>query len=232
MKAVRFTKPLAKAFLSLMLFLFLSLPCYAGEITGRIVAVSDGDTVTLLTPSNEQIKIRLAAIDAPEKNQPFGQKAKQMLSGLIFNREVRVEERDIDKYGRIVGRIILHGTDINLLMVSRGGAWAYRKYLGSKDHAFIEAEEAARNNKAGLWALQKDQIMPPWEWRHRPKSQQSGSSSSASSALTPVHDQSCAGKSLCGQMESCAEARFYLAHCGISKLDGDRDGMPCESLCR
>jgi|CXWL01.1.fsa_nt_gi endonuclease YncB( thermonuclease family) len=146
---------------------FVVLSALAEDYNGKIVGVTDGDTVTLLTAQMEEIKIRLAGIDAPEKDQAFGQKAKQMLSDLIFNREVRIEKEDVDKYGRTVGHIYLGDLDINLLMISQGGAWAYRQYLGPKDQDFIVAEDAARKDKAGFWALQDDQIMPPWEWRHR-----------------------------------------------------------------
>jgi endonuclease YncB( thermonuclease family) len=152
--------------LTLCFVALLGLPALAEEYKGRIVGIADGDTVTLLTAQMEEIKIRLAGIDAPEKDQAFGQKSKQMLSDLVFNREVRVEKEDVDKYGRTVGHIYLGDIDINLLMISQGGAWAYRQYLGPKDQGFIAAEDAARKDRAGLWALQDDQIMPPWEWRH------------------------------------------------------------------
>jgi|CXWL01.1.fsa_nt_gi endonuclease YncB( thermonuclease family) len=171
MEQISFKKSLARVFLGVIVCLLLSFPSFAEELTGKIVAIADGDTVTLLTPQMEEIKIRLAAIDAPEKDQPFGQKSKQMLSDLIFNRQVRLDAIDTDKYGRTVGHIYLADSDINMLMVSQGGAWAYRQYLGPNDSAFIQAEESARNDKAGLWALQEDQIMPPWEWRHKDPSQ-------------------------------------------------------------
>lgn len=147
-------------------FLFCA-PVLAEELTGKVVGIADGDTVTVLTPQMEEIKVRLAGIDAPEKDQPYGQKSKQMLSDLIYNRTVRVEKEDIDKYGRTVGHIYLGNTDINILMISQGGAWAYKQYLGPKDTAFVDAEEAARKDSAGLWALQADQITPPWEFRHK-----------------------------------------------------------------
>lgn len=165
MAARRFTRRLIAGVFCVLLLLMPAIPVGAAELNGRVVAISDGDTVTLLTPAKETFKIRLAGIDAPEKGQPFGKKSRQLLADLIFDKDVRVVQKDIDKYGRIVGAIYLGDEDINLLMVSRGGAWAYRRYLGPGDTVLIAAEDAARQNRLGLWALQDDQIMPPWEWR-------------------------------------------------------------------
>jgi endonuclease YncB( thermonuclease family) len=131
----------------------------AETITGSVVRVLDGDTVSVLTPQKEQLRVRLAEIDAPEKNQPFGMKAKKMLSDLIFAKDVSVLKIDTDRYGRTVGRIYQGHTDVNLEMVKAGGAWAYTKY--QTDPAFRPAEDAARAGKLGLWALQEDQRMPP-----------------------------------------------------------------------
>ena len=135
----------------------------ADRFTGNVVRVIDGDTVAVLTPQKEQIRVRLAEIDAPEKNQPFGMKAKKMLSDLVFAKDVSVVKIDTDRYGRTVGRIYQGQTDVNLEMVKAGGAWAYTKYL--TDSAFRTAEGAARASNRGLWALQEDQRIPPWEWR-------------------------------------------------------------------
>jgi Staphylococcal nuclease homologue len=110
--------------------------------------VLDGDTVSVLTPQKEQVRVRLAEIDAPEKNQPFGMKAKKMLSDLIFAKDVSVVKIDTDRYGRTVGRIYQGHTDVNLEMVKAGGAWAYTKY--QRDPAFRPAEEAERAGKFGL----------------------------------------------------------------------------------
>ena len=135
----------------------------AETITGRVVRVLDGDTVSVLTPQKEEIRVRLAEIDAPEKSQPFGMKAKKMLSDLIFAKDVSVLKIDTDRYGRTVGRIYQGQIDVNLEMVKAGGAWAYTKYL--TDPAFRPAEDAARAGKLGLWALPEDQRIPPWQWR-------------------------------------------------------------------
>lgn len=154
----------------LFLLAFLSVaflaPCssaFAETLHGRVVAVADGDTITILTAQKEQIKVRLTEIDAPEKDQPYGQKSKQALSDLVFKKEVSVSSKSKDRYGRTLGRVFVNDKDINLSMVANGYAWAYMKYL--TDPAIKEAENKARDSALGLWGLQADQIMPPWEWR-------------------------------------------------------------------
>lgn len=142
----------------------LAAAAFAAPITARVVGVHDGDTITVLTWDKRQIKIRFAEIDAPELSQPYGKKAKQLLSRMVFGKDVSITPMTIDKYRRIVARVSQGNSDINLAMVRTGAAWAYRKYL--TDPLFLEAETEARNARTGLWALQPDQIMPPWEWRH------------------------------------------------------------------
>ena len=153
---------------SLFLALLLVLAPAAGsnaavEITGRVVAITDGDTLQLLTPEKELVKVRLAEIDAPEKNQPYGQKAKQALSALCFSQDVRAVVIDKDRYGRTVARLYKGDMEIKAEMVKQGGAWGYRQY--SHDRAFLKYEEQAKAERRGLWALQDDQRIPPWEWR-------------------------------------------------------------------
>jgi endonuclease YncB( thermonuclease family) len=145
-----------------VLVLFIT-PAFADPIIARVVGVHDGDTITVLTPEKRQIKIRLAEIDAPELSQPYGKKAKQLLSLMVFGKDVSIMPRTTDKYGRTVASVYQAQNDINLAMVQTGAAWAYRKYL--TDTSFLEAETEARKAGTGLWALPPDQIMPPWEWR-------------------------------------------------------------------
>lgn len=108
-------------------------------------------------------KVRLAEIDAPEKNQPYGQKSKQTLSNLIFDKYIKIIKSGTDRYKRTIGYVYFDETNINLEMVKLGMAWVYTRY--SKDKNFSSAEGVAREQKVGLWSLQEDQIMPPWEWR-------------------------------------------------------------------
>jgi endonuclease YncB( thermonuclease family) len=148
---------------ALVLLLTLSSPALAEELRGRVVGITDGDTLTLLTPERREVKIRLAEIDTPESRQPFGTRARQALSDLTFRRDVRVDVQDTDRYGRSVGRVYADGVDVNAEMVRRGAAWVYRRY--SHDPALLVLEQEARQARRGVWALPESQRTPPWEWR-------------------------------------------------------------------
>ena len=197
----------------------------AQTLTGKVIGIADGDTFTLLTAQKEQKKIRLAEIDCPESGQPYGKKAKEILSQLIFSKEVRVVQTDLDHYGRIVARIYQGTTDINAEMIRQGAAWVYREY--ARDQTLYTLEEDAKAAKAGLWSLPMAQQVPPWQWRR------TGVNASKPVQETNASDQefTCGSKRYCKEMSSCEEARFYLEECGLSRLDGDEDGIPCESLC-
>jgi len=140
----------------------------AGEVwSGKVVAVADGDTITVLRDKTE-VKIRLHGVDAPEKAQPFGEKAKQHTSGLVFGKEVRVEVVTRDKYGRTVARVLyrpVRGAEscLNEELVKAGLAWWYRQY-SLKDKKLAQLEEEAKKAKRGLWADASP--TPPWEYRH------------------------------------------------------------------
>ena len=132
-------------------------------ITGKVVRIADGDTVTVLQ-NNQEYKIRLYGIDTPEKGQDFGTKAKEFTSGLVFKREVKVIQKDVDRYGRIVGIIYVGDTCINQEIIKAGFAWVYRQYC--KDgfcRDWITLETNARINQIGLWG--HPDPVPPWEYR-------------------------------------------------------------------
>lgn len=139
-------------------------PSINHERVGRVVGITDGDTLTLLTPDNRQVKVRLVDIDAPEHDQPGGDKAKQALSNLAFGKEVRIADQGTDKYGRTLGRVYVGTTDVNAALVAQGAAWVYRQY--NRDPKLLDLEASAKNNRQGLWALPESQRVPPWEWRH------------------------------------------------------------------
>ena len=157
-----------KRFTSLVLALLCPLLLHAETLTGRVVKVIDGDTVTVLDASKIQHKVRLAGIDAPESNQPFGQKSKEALSALVAGQQVEVDWHKRDRYGRVVGKIIAGGRDVNLAQVRNGLAWWYRKYKDEQspvDQKLYEAAEGkARMGKVGLWG-DSDPIAP-WDFRH------------------------------------------------------------------
>ncbi len=139
----------------------------AATITGRVVGVSDGDTITVLDTSRTQHKIRLAGIDAPESKQAFGNRSKQNLAKWVYNRHVIVEWDKQDRYGRTVGVVLVDGHDANLEQVRAGMAWWYRHYAKDQrpeDRQLYDAAETeARAAKRGLWADANP--VPPWEWR-------------------------------------------------------------------
>lgn len=209
----------------------------AEDLSGRVVGVVDGDTLDLLTAEHRTVRVRLAEIDAPEHDQPWGARAKQALSSLAFGREATVRSTATDRYGRTVGRVYAGGVDVNAALVSQGAAWAYRSYV--TDGSILDREAEARAAGRGLWSLPAFERSPPWEWRRslravaaaeraRPRPQ-------PDARLTPMSasaPRACDSRRYCRQMRSCADAVFHLKQCGVSSLDGDGDGVPCESLCR
>ena len=144
------------------LLLLLSFSLWAEEIVGRVIRVADGDTMTVLAAGNVQEKIRLHGIDAPEKDQAFGQKSKQRLSDYVFGKDVTVTWKSRDKYGRILGTVWLGGKDNNLQMLQDGCAWHYKRFDSNPAYAAAEAE--ARQMRRGLWI--DPNPLPPEEFRH------------------------------------------------------------------
>jgi endonuclease YncB( thermonuclease family) len=132
----------------------------------------------VLDGDRQQVKVRLAGIDAPEKAQPFGQRSKENLSRLVFKKEVRVEWQKRDRYDRILGKVMIQPSDCptcpktldaGQAQLSVGLAWWYRKYAreqSPEDRGRYESEEQeARARRVGLW--QDPAPIPPWEWRHK-----------------------------------------------------------------
>lgn len=157
---------------TLILFIVVALFLAAcsdkpGTLQGRVVNVSDGDTITVLDSSKKQHKVRLAGIDAPEKKQPFGRQSKESLSLLVFNRQVTIELGKTDRYGRTVSKVSINGVDANLEQIKAGMAWHYKKY--QKDQSiedrveYARAEDEARAGKRGLWLDSEPEA--PWDFR-------------------------------------------------------------------
>ena len=216
-----------KALLLILVMFFSQCESYSQEpeSTGKVVGIADGDTFTLLTSDKQQIKVRLSEIDAPEKAQPFGTRSRETLSDLIFSKDVLVVQDDIDRYGRLVGQVYVGSIHVNRKMVQEGMAWVYRQYM--KDETLLQDEQAAREAKRGLWSLPGTEQVPPWEWR---KGNRSATTKKEPTENNP--EFKCGTKRYCKEMSSCEEARYYLEHCGLTRLDGDGDGVPCESLCQ
>jgi endonuclease YncB( thermonuclease family) len=206
-------------------------------LMGNVVGVHDGDTVTILNAKKKQYKIRLACIDAPESNQDFGTRSKQSLSAMVYRKDVSIDVKDTDQYGRSVGFVNIGEKTANLEQVKKGMAWVYRKYC--KQCAYYEAEQTARENRLGLWS--QSNPIPPWEFRKDPVGSKNVDWSGLYNDTCPTDNSGggsdnteyqCGTKRYCSQMNSCDEAKYFYTQCGVSRLDRDKDGIPCESLCR
>ena len=154
--------------ISAVLLLLWLLPAGAATLPGRVLWVTEGDILVLLGPGNAQHKVRLAGIDAPELNQPYGDAAKANLSRRVVGRFVVVEWDRRDRHERIVGKVLLSGRDVCLEQVRAGLAWHDKPYqveqTSSDRLRYVRAEAEAQETKRGLWA-DPDPISP-WEWRH------------------------------------------------------------------
>lgn len=150
----------------ILLFLYVQL-VFSAEIIGKVVGISDGDTITIIDTSNSRYRIRLDRIDAPERRQPFGEKSKQYLSSLIFGKQVKIEYQKKDRYGRILGVVFCGDKEINLLMVQHGMAWHYSYY--DKTEHYAVAEREARRKKIGLWG--DPNPVNPYDFRKRKRTQ-------------------------------------------------------------
>ena len=145
----------------------LASPCAAGQWRGKVVGVADGDTLTLLDEQHQQHRIRLDGIDAPERSQPFGQRARQSLASLAHGRAALAECPKTDRYGRLVCRVTVDGVDVGLEQVRRGLAWHYVRYAAEQSPQaraeYARAEQQARGERSGLWSYRDP--TPPWDYR-------------------------------------------------------------------
>ena len=142
-----------------MRLLIIFTPLLLFALSGKVVSIHDGDTITLLQ-DKQQIKVRLFGIDAPELKQPYGKKSKQFLANLMAGEVVEVNENGKDRYKRTIGTIYLNGADINAQMVENGYAWAYRKF----SKKYTAQESRAKKQGLGLW--RDKEPTPPWVFRH------------------------------------------------------------------
>jgi endonuclease YncB( thermonuclease family) len=158
------TGPLAFA-----LLLLLALPGAAApqSLEGLVTGVADGDTLIVLDGAKASLRIRLLGIDAPEGGQPYGKVAKQVLLGRVIRQRVTVLTHSRDRYGRLVGKVLLEGVDVNLELVREGLAWHYKHYAGDQfpgdARLYAQAEDEARQARKGLWNDREPEA--PWLWR-------------------------------------------------------------------
>lgn len=205
-----------------------------------VAAVIDGDTIQVLIDGKKET-LRLIGIDTPETVDPrkpvqcFGKEASAKAKSLLSGKSVKLEADPIqgerDKYQRLLRYVFLEdGTNFNRLMISEGYAHEYTYSTPYKYQAeFKQAQKEAEAAKKGLWA---DNACSTTTTPQPTTNVSSSGNTGASSGLSGGGGGfTCAGKTLCGQMTSCAEANFYLHTCGLSRLDGDKDGVPCETIC-
>jgi endonuclease YncB( thermonuclease family) len=153
--------------------LLVSALAAAESFSGKVVNVSDGDTITVLDSENKRIRVRINGIDAPEKGrkpvpgQPYADKSRQHMLDLAKGKAALVTWHKQDRYGRFIGRVDVDGVDVGLEQLRAGLAWVYREYLGEVAPAdrptYLAAERQAQEARAGLWGEGKP--VPPWEWR-------------------------------------------------------------------
>lgn len=144
--------------------LFAASPKVVEEFNGKVVGVTDGDTITVLV-NKQSIKVRLEGIDAPESGQSFGTKSKQALSEMVFGKRVTIKKTGEDRYGRTLGFVMVGKVDANAKMIQDGWAWHFKKYNDEDRLAKLEVE--AREAKRGLWA--ESTPLAPWDYRARQK---------------------------------------------------------------
>lgn len=157
-------KMISQTIRAVSLSLVLSFPVWA-DFTGKVVKIADGDTVTVLDSNRVQHRIRLTGIDAPERRQAFGSRSKQSLSKLVFSKTVTVRTNKRDRYGRVLGKLLIDGMDINKEQIRQGMAWhGYLRDQTAADRiTYADIEKNARNEQRGLW--RDPSPLPPWKWR-------------------------------------------------------------------
>ena len=154
-----------------LIWLCIAMSLNAATLQGKVVSVADGDTITILDSQKTQHKIRLQGIDAPERAQAFGNKSKQSLHEMVHGKQVTVDSQKKDKYGRVVGKILLNNTDVCLEQLKRGMAWHYKQHANEQPkedrETYSLAEQQAKTEFKGLW--RDKQPVPPWEFRKQNK---------------------------------------------------------------
>ncbi|HQU50638.1 MAG TPA: thermonuclease family protein [Casimicrobiaceae bacterium] len=157
------SSPDARRFaLALAALVAVAAPPSFADFSGRVVAVADGDTITVRDGARD-VHVRLWGIDAPERGQPWSKRSRQALAARALRQDAEVAERGKDSYGRTLARVVVGGTDLGDAQLADGLAWVYRRY--SNDGAMLALEEGARSARRGLWSLPEPE--PPWQWRAR-----------------------------------------------------------------
>lgn len=224
----------------MLLFFLLLTPVTALAWSAKIVDVVDGDTLVVLRDGQRQ-EIRLYGIDCPERDQDYGQQATALTTALVAGRNIEIEERTVDSYGRVVGLVKVDDLLLNALIVENGFAWVYRQYCKEPFcSGWIKSEKTARAQHKGIWA--GSNTTPPWEWRNQQRTAKAAAEKAAAEKDNVIligadrppqggssrQSSRCDGRIYCSQMTSCQEATFFLRNCPGTKMDGNNDGVPCE----
>lgn len=215
------------------LFALVALNVQAESFEAKVLAVMDGDTV-FVQSGPFKAKIRLVNIDAPEKDQPYGKQSQESLQSLVGGKVIHVESKAVDKFGRTIAVISIGGINVNEEQVRRGMAWANSRSHESRTYARLQSE--AQLDKRGLW--QQANPQSPAQWRKLHPSEPTKRIQPQQKKAQPqiqkpekFSNLACGKKNYCSQMVTCDEAHFYLTVCGVKRLDTNKDGIPCESLC-
>ena len=198
------------------------IPVVISEFSGKVVGISDGDTLKVLTADKTQITIRLEGIDCPEKSQSHGDKAKTALADLTFGKTVTVKKTGQDRYGRTLALIYVGDMHMNDRMVADGWAWQFVKYNCEERVAKLEKE--ARRAKKGLWAIANP--IPPWEFRTRQKG-------TAAEMRKPVLGESAQAPAENFWLNTSSNVRHnpkceWFKNTSKGKFCGPNDGKPCK----
>ena len=215
--------------------LAFQLPAQA-DMSAKVVSIGDGDTLTV-QQSNRKVTIRLSCVDAPEKTQvPWGAESTATLKGLLpIGQQVRIREVEKDKYNRTVGEVFVGDHSINLALVQAGAAVVYRQYIkgcASNENRYLSVERLARSQRIGFWNQTKPVM--PWDFR-RGTAARKPPASTIKPKPKPVGQQlpACINSDCnCSDFESRAQVdAVFRAYPGDPfRLDGDSDGVPCESI--
>ena len=213
--------------LTILLLLVLGGPLKAEMVVGS-ARVVDGDTLDI-----GRTRIRLYGIDAPEGGQAYGPEASSTLAALTSGQLLSCEGTQRDVHGRLIAVCHVGATELNSTLVRLGVAWAFVRYSSN----YVTQQEIAQQLRMGIWRDPRNPPKPPWDYRAEHRAGAQSEPTPAALAPTPYRAVPtsgfvCGTKRYCGEMSSCAEAKFYLSQCGLARLDADRDGLPCESLCR
>ncbi|ROS09649.1 endonuclease YncB(thermonuclease family) [Chryseobacterium nakagawai] len=138
------------------------------QTSGKVIKISDGDTITVLLKGNTQKKLRLADVDCPESGQAFGKNAKQFTSGKVFGKTIKFTETSTDRYGRSIAKVYYDNDKyLSKELIKAGMGWWYFSY--SKDDSLGKIQEKAQQKKMGLW--QDVHAIAPWEYRKMKREQ-------------------------------------------------------------